>query len=159
MAKDKEWNDVRLLSFDLQTVEFAYSGDYTLSITCTDQISATGSFNLRFSRVSQDDGIGSTDDGSKTRTEEPANASVSSEREKHALGGNPHDEAEPFLRSILRHGHGRLAPSLSRLVGILRETLPVVTELEEIRRECGGVGVDVFAKAAGWYRMLYGDLR
>ena len=25
MSKEKKWNDVRLLSFDLQTVEFAYS--------------------------------------------------------------------------------------------------------------------------------------
>lgn len=25
MTKEKQWNDVRLLSFDLQTVEFAYS--------------------------------------------------------------------------------------------------------------------------------------
>lgn len=25
MAKEKQWQDVRLLSFDLQTVEFAYA--------------------------------------------------------------------------------------------------------------------------------------
>jgi mediator of RNA polymerase II transcription subunit 14 len=74
---------------------------------------------------------------------------------------NPHDDAEPFLRSLLLHGHGRLAASLNRVVGILRDTLPVVVELEAIRREeaVSGVGVDTFAKAAGWYRLLYGDLR
>ena len=26
MGKEKQWPDVRLISFDLQTVEFAYSG-------------------------------------------------------------------------------------------------------------------------------------
>jgi len=74
---------------------------------------------------------------------------------------NPHDDAEPFLRNVLRPGHGRLAPSLHRLVTILRETLPIVTVLEEIRQksEVDGHSVDVFAKAAGWYRLLYGDLR
>lgn len=77
---------------------------------------------------------------------------------------NPHDDAEPFLRNILRHGHGRLAPSLYRLVTLLRDTLPIVTILEEIRRS-GDLGkdgmppVDTFAKSAGWYRLLYGDLR
>jgi mediator of RNA polymerase II transcription subunit 14 len=74
---------------------------------------------------------------------------------------NPHDHAEPFLRHILRHGHGRLAPSLHRLVTLLRDTLPIVTELEEIRENCQreGQNVDTFAKAAGWYRLLYSDLR
>ncbi|KAG2737234.1 hypothetical protein P692DRAFT_20823867, partial [Suillus brevipes Sb2] len=32
MAKGKKWPDVRLLSFDLQTVEFAYASDYTVFI-------------------------------------------------------------------------------------------------------------------------------
>jgi mediator of RNA polymerase II transcription subunit 14 len=74
---------------------------------------------------------------------------------------NPHDNAEPFLRHILRHGHGRLAPSIHRLVTILRDTLPIVTELEEIREKSQheGQNIDTFAKAAGWYRLLYGDLR
>lgn len=74
---------------------------------------------------------------------------------------NPHDDAEPFLRNILRHGHGRLAPSLHRFVTILRDTLPIVAELEEIRlqSEKENRSVDAFAKAAGWYRLLYGDLR
>lgn len=73
---------------------------------------------------------------------------------------NPHDDAEPFLRNILRHGH-ELAPSLHRLVTLLRDTLPIVSELEEIRRQSENEGrsVDAFAKAAGWYRLLYGDLR
>lgn len=74
---------------------------------------------------------------------------------------NPHDDAEPFFRDILRQGHGRLAPSLHRLVTLLRETLPIVAELEAIRRdeEKKDRVVDTFPKTAGWYRLLYGDLR
>jgi mediator of RNA polymerase II transcription subunit 14 len=98
-----------------------------------------GNFDLRFSRCSHS-------------LSEPA-----SRRDLF----NPHDDAEPFLRNILRHGHGRLAPSLHRLVTILRETLPIVSVLEEIRQKSKAEGrsVDVFAKAAGWYRLLFGDLR
>jgi len=140
MAKDKKWNDVRLLSFDLQTVEFAYAGDFTVSISCTDQLlSADRTFDLRFSRAKCPDSL------------------LDSDR------FNPHEDAEPFMRNILRHGHGRLAPSLHRLVALLRDTLPIVVELEEIRKETEGDlrggSVDTFAKAAGWFRVLYGDLR
>jgi mediator of RNA polymerase II transcription subunit 14 len=52
---------------------------------------------------------------------------------------------------------------LHRLVALLRDTLPIVVELEEIRKESErqsrGGSVDTFAKAAGWFRVLYGDLR
>lgn len=100
------------------------------------------------------------------------------------------------MRSILKHGSsspssangngggtGALGTSLHRLVELLRDTLPVVVELEQIRREADAdaaasahaagkkgkgkqhdaganfVSVDTFAKAAGWYRILYGDSR
>ncbi|KII92020.1 hypothetical protein PLICRDRAFT_103790 [Plicaturopsis crispa FD-325 SS-3] len=131
MAKDKIYPDIRLLSFDLQTVEFAYAEDYTVSITCVDQLSPSGgSFDLRFSRCSAD---------------------------PHArpIKPNPHANAESFLHALLRHG--RLAPSLHRLVALLRDTLPIAVELEDIRTI--GEGVDTYTKAAGWYRVLYGDLR
>ncbi|KAF7375946.1 Mediator of RNA polymerase II transcription subunit 14 [Mycena sanguinolenta] len=144
MSKEKKWPDIRLLSFDLQTVAFAYVSvgsmavncellvltalkDYTVSISCEDQLSTGGNFDLRFSRC-----------------------------EPNADNFNPHDDAEPFLRNILRHGQGRLAPSLHRLVTFLRETLPIAVELEEIRQQSQGA-VDTFAKAAGWYRLLFGD--
>ncbi|KAG5652471.1 hypothetical protein H0H81_004879 [Sphagnurus paluster] len=115
--------------------------DYTVSISCEDQLSPMGgNFDLRFSRC---------------RTWEDGKV----EKEKDLF--NPHDDAEPFLRNILRHGHGRLAPSLHRLVTLLRDTLPIVTELEEIRQkgEQEGRSVDTFAKAAGWYRILDADRR
>ena len=72
---------------------------------------------------------------------------------------NPHEEAEPFLRHILKHGHGKLAQSLHRLVTLLRETLPIVVELDDIRREGAGKKLDIFAKSAGWYRLLYGNFK
>ena len=115
--------------------------DYTVSISCQDQLSPTGgNFDLDFSRIPSK-GTMSTND--------PADSF------------NPHEDAEPFLRDILRHGHGRLVPSLHRLVTRLRDTLPIVVELEVIRKEGRqrGRNLDIFAKAAGWYRLLYGDLR
>jgi hypothetical protein len=116
--------------------------DYTVSISCQDQLSPTGgNFDLDFSRIPPK--------GAATGTDDPADSF------------NPHEDAEPFLRDILRHGHGRLVPSLHRLVTRLRDTLPIVVELEVIRKEGKqrGRNLDIFAKAAGWYRLLYGDLR
>ncbi|KAG6920079.1 hypothetical protein DXG01_010147 [Tephrocybe rancida] len=142
MAKESSWDDVRLLSFDLQTVEFAYAQDYTVSISCEDQLSPMGgNFDLRFSRCQRQH--------------------AEQNRDKDQEFFNPHDDAEPFLRNILRHGHGRLAPSLHRLVTLLRDTLPIVAVLEELRQQGGqeGRSVDSFAKAAGWYRLLDIDLR
>ena len=74
---------------------------------------------------------------------------------------NPHEDAEPFLRDILRHAHGRLAPSLHCLVTMLRDTLSIVVVLEAIRQEAQkkGMILDVYPKAAGWYRLLYNDLK
>ncbi|KAF9070889.1 mediator complex subunit MED14-domain-containing protein [Rhodocollybia butyracea] len=141
MSKEKIWPDIRLLSFDLQTVEFAYAEDYTVFISCEDQLSLNGgNFYLRFSRTRSS--IGSMD------AHDPF---------------NPHEDAEQYLRNILTPGHGRLAPSLHRLVRLLRDTLPIATELEAIRRETereqSQSPIDTFAKAAGWYRLLFGDLK
>ena len=115
--------------------------DYTVSISCQDQLSPTGgNFDLDFSRIPPKGATGTSD---------PADSF------------NPHEDAEPFLRDILRHGHGRLVPSLHRLVTRLRDTLPIVVELEAIRKEGRqkARNLDIFAKAAGWYRLLYGDLK
>jgi mediator of RNA polymerase II transcription subunit 14 len=107
-----------------------------VSITCTDQLSPSGgSFELRFSRCQETESEGDDD----------ADA-----------GYNPHSESEPFFRNILRHGHGRLASSLHQLVCLLRDTLPMAAELEALRAEAEreGLHVMIFAKAAGWHRML-----
>jgi mediator of RNA polymerase II transcription subunit 14 len=83
---------------------------------------------------------------------------------EHALADyNPHEDAEPFLRNVL--GRGDLGPSLQRLVVLLRDTLPIASVLDEIRAEANnadggkGRGPDCFAKSAGWYRLMYSDLR
>lgn len=139
MSRHNHWTDVRLLSFDLQTVEFAYAGDYTLSINCTDQLSPTGgSYNLFFSRICDEQREQGQDDDDLY---------------------NPHEEIESYLHDSLRHGP--LAQRLQRLVRFLRDTLPVVVELEDIRSTAfkTGQNIDVFPKAAGWFRILYGDFR
>ena len=134
------WTDVRLISFDLQTVEFAYAQNYSVSLTCTDQLATNrSSYHLRFSRVLPDD-------------------LMQVDEELNALH-NPHEDAELYLCNLL--GHGKLSTALHRLVAVLRETLPIVTQLEEIRVKAAQQGhlVDTFAKSAGWFRILYGDLR
>ena len=88
MSSKYLWTDVRLISFDLQTVEFTYSADYSVSLTCTDELSSNrSSYHLRFSRVPPDD---FTDVGT----------------ELDALH-NPHEDAELFLCNLL--GHGKLS--------------------------------------------------
>ncbi|KAF8530531.1 mediator complex subunit MED14-domain-containing protein [Hysterangium stoloniferum] len=132
MAKTKRWDDVRLLSFDLQTVEFTYTTGYALSISCNQQ-SSGGSYQLKFSRISPS--------GSRTP------------------GVSLHDEATRFLRPLLRTG--RLATSLSEMVEMLRDTLPMALELETLTSgtSASASKVDVYPKACGWYRALLGDLR
>lgn len=108
-----------------------------MSISCQDQLSPLGgNFDLRFSRCGR--------------------LHTRHDRDNDQEFFNPHGDAEPYLRNILRHGHGRLAPSLHRLVTLLRDTLPIVTVLEDIRQESiqNSRSVDTFAKAAGWYRLL-----
>ncbi|EAU91571.2 hypothetical protein CC1G_02060 [Coprinopsis cinerea okayama7 len=135
MSKERGWKDIKLLSFDLQTVEFAYAPGYSVSITCENQLSIIGGkFDLRFTRHGDDD-------------------------QQDTF--NPHDDAEPYLSNILHHGHNRLASALESLVRILTDTLPIAVELESIRKESmeSGFFVDTFAKASGWYRILYPDLK
>jgi len=71
---------------------------------------------------------------------------------------NPHQEAEPYYRHILRYGHGKLAHSLHQLVTLLRETLPIVVELEKIRYG-NDTKLHAFSKSAAWYRLLYRNFK
>jgi mediator of RNA polymerase II transcription subunit 14 len=49
MAGAHAWPDVRLLSFDLQSVKFAYADEHTLAITCADPLAPdAGVYDLRF---------------------------------------------------------------------------------------------------------------
>lgn len=74
-------------------------------------------------------------------------------------GENPHADAEPYLRNLLKSG--KLTHCLNGVVEILRDTLPIVAQLEEFRAEAVANGelVSSFAKGAGWYRLLYGDFK
>lgn len=104
-----------------------------MSISCTDyQSPAGGAFELQFSQICSKDG----------------HANI-----------NPHHKVEAHLRPILRHDS--LVPSLHRLVTLLRDSLPIVAELEKFRQKSDrcSVAVDTFAKSAGWFRVIYGDMR
>ncbi|KAI0292502.1 mediator complex subunit MED14-domain-containing protein [Multifurca ochricompacta] len=107
MAKEKQWEDVRLLSFDLQTVEFTYASDYTLSISCKDQLLTGGSYHLHFGRLH-----------------------LPAQDEAHHHRPNPHSKAEPFFHALLRHG--RLADALPAMVSVLRDTVPILEVLTHI---------------------------
>ncbi|KAH8828132.1 MED14-domain-containing protein [Flagelloscypha sp. PMI_526] len=147
MAENTQWSDVRLLSFDLQTVQFVYAQDYTVLVAYENPDDFTSSrFHLRFSRL---------------KPEQEAQGMVVDQPQ-----GNPHTDAEPFLRNILIRGHGRLASSVHRLVSILRDTLPLLEELERMAETWNTrphrtlhTMVDTLPKAAGWYRLVYGDSR
>jgi mediator of RNA polymerase II transcription subunit 14 len=163
MAENTQWSDVRLLSFDLQTVQFVYAQvcdflgylyfvrliwpqDYTVLVAYENPDDFTSSrFHLRFSRLKPEQAQGMVVDQPQ---------------------GNPHTDAEPFLRNILIRGHGRLASSVHRLVSILRDTLPLLEELERLAETWNTrphrtlhTMVDTLPKAAGWYRLVYGDSR
>ena len=114
-------------------MEFAYASDYIVSITYQP---LGGAYELYFSRATDED--------------------VEEQLESRY---NPHEDVEPFLRNMLQHG--KLAVSFHALVSLLRDTLPIVVELEEIRVNATkrGENVEIFPKAAGWYRILFGDLR
>ncbi len=124
-----------------------------MAITCADQLlsSSSSSYDLAFSRVPQ-----------KKRLRLDVDPFTTSDDNDDAMD-NPHEDSEPFLRHVLRQGP-RLSSSLHQLVLLLRNTLPVVCVLESIRKatvsgrdkDAQAVGVDTFAKAAGWFRILYG---
>jgi mediator of RNA polymerase II transcription subunit 14 len=80
--------------------------DYTLSISCKDQLLTGGSYCLQFGRL-------------------PVTAAAA-----HDTRPNSHAEAEHFLHALLRQG--RLADALPALVSILRDTVPVLEVLTRI---------------------------
>ena len=81
---------------------------------------------------------------------------------------NPHEDEGPYSRHVLRQG-SQLASSLSQLIQLLRDNLPLVCAVDAMRREAEAgkdaaaavkvAGLDFYPKAAGWYRISYGDSR
>lgn len=143
-----------------------------MSITCTNQLSASGgTYNLRFSRIP------STPSTAASDSQLPFSSSSTSSSRAY----NPHTDAEAFFQTLLRQG--KLGATLPSLVSILRDTVPVVEVLEEIRAEVDQtdpdamdvdtshdangkskdmgdgtrrlIDVDTFAKAAGWWRLSF----
>ena len=177
MPKLRGWTDVRLLSFDLQTVEFAYSRvcryywargfmwaadsspnqDYALSITCSE-----GSYLFSFWRC--DAPSSDTGQAGISRTETSPEPGDGTDMDVDGTPPpaapparrNAHEDSEQFIKSLLKDDH--LSASVFDLVRFLRETIGIVEELERIEEE-GSDKVEVLVKAAGWYRILYSNAR
>ena len=117
---------------------------------------AGGSFSLHFSRIAS--------------TTPPATASSSATgfTSTSRRSYNPHSDAEPFFINLLRTN--RISACLPSLVGILRNTVPIIEVLEEIRSAADAAmdlsgadeanwswaDVDTFPKAVGWWRASFG---
>ncbi|KAG9124238.1 mediator complex subunit [Ceratobasidium sp. 392] len=143
MHKTMQWNDVKLLSSDLQQVVFQYFQDYTLSIrwrpaaietgasssTLQEQNDA-GSYELSFSRLGK---------GEHTP-------------EVPALW-NPHSDLEEHFTRRLQDDLA--AGDIASFASLLRDSLPVLLEVERVAK-AGTINgrIDVFYKAVGWYRIL-----
>ncbi|KAH7102870.1 MED14-domain-containing protein [Auriculariales sp. MPI-PUGE-AT-0066] len=148
MAKEREWTDVRLLSFDLQTVEFAYAAGYAVTINCTgDLLSAgPGTYSLRFRAFGP---VAAREGGCDPEDED-------------AERPNPHADMASLLENKMCSSGVRI------LVELLRASLPVVLELERIRAESwvsdisgtrASPVMDVVAKSCSWFRVLYSGRR
>ncbi|KDQ15248.1 hypothetical protein BOTBODRAFT_31903 [Botryobasidium botryosum FD-172 SS1] len=151
LREENGWEDVRILSFDLQRVQFSYYSNYAIFIrwlpppsTPPSDPSLRGSYDMTFSRVPP--------------SLPAASAMVLDDDKK-----NPHQDAAPFFSSRLQDGLGNATAfgrSIRELVVLLRDTLPVLTALEQIRSvimSSGGTSpkIEVLIKGASWYQILY----
>ncbi|KAF8305241.1 MED14-domain-containing protein [Clavulina sp. PMI_390] len=156
ISRLKGYEDVRLLSFNLLTIEFTYHSDFVATIEYIPStlllqpgLLPTGSFQTSFSRL-------------------PASAS------KRRHGGltedrifNPHQEIASFLSPRLIEGNAEQTQQTVReFVLLLRSTLPVLQELESIRRDIALARrkspskpkTSIVYKGAAWFRILYNTL-
>jgi len=161
MAKNPKWDDVRLLAFYL-SVEFAYAAVcFSLPIfRCMPRLHASpiGLLSIhklhrptiRNGRVIRPPLL-PMPTRSRDQKIPPASTTKTTTMKCYSI--------HTTTQNLSSCDTSRTA--LRRLVGLLRETLPIVAELEDmrVRTEREGEGLDTFAKAAGRYRMLYGDLR
>ena len=126
--------------------------DYTVSIKSMNTDAGSSSYELSFSRVRK-----------RSRM-----TSLSVPLDTHGQDElyNPHEEARQYFQSILRLGP-LLSASFHQLVETLRGTLPIVCTINTLQERADS-GTDLEArstrvwhvsKAAGWYRILYGDSR
>ena len=155
MPTVKGWKDVRILSFDLQTVEFAYYQDYAISIT-----SVEGNYRLSFSRCSLPGSKlpeGSTPHGSSMDIDAPSLPSSQSQSQSQSQTAQPlhsqtpsqsqssrgqtarpddstrrnaHEDSAHFAQELLKDE--RLGPSVFEMIGFLRSTVGIVEALDAI---------------------------
>lgn len=150
MPSVKGWSDVHILSFDLQTVEFAYFQDYSMSIT-----SVEGTYRLSFSRCSLPK---SKTEGTFKGKETTSPMKLDNPTPPTLLRRNAHADCVCFARSLLKDD--RLGASVYELISFLRNSVGIVEVLDAIEdAECqaGKARFDVLVKAAGWWRLRYGD--
>ncbi|KAG8791790.1 mediator complex subunit, partial [Serendipita sp. 399] len=120
MPDKKGWKDVRILSFDLQTVEFAYCRDYSLSITSVD-----GIYRLSFSRCAPPP----SNDESNKMVVDTAESSLNPSDPRR----NAHEDCTKYAQELLKDD--RLGASVFELVGFLRSTVNVVEMLDILEEE------------------------
>ncbi|KAG8988548.1 mediator complex subunit [Tulasnella sp. JGI-2019a] len=126
------WDDIRILSFDLQRVVFAYHSVYTVIIewvplSARPDGKSNGAYEMEFGVVP-----GRTD------------------------GINPHQALSSSLSSTLRTEASRsMEKAVEGLIWVLRDTLKVLLAVQQVKREAHG-RVTLLFKSATWYRCLYG---
>ncbi|KIM23398.1 hypothetical protein M408DRAFT_27956 [Serendipita vermifera MAFF 305830] len=167
MPSAKRWKDVKILSFDLQTVKFAYYQDYAVSVT-----SVEGNYQLSFFRCSPaGSNMVKANDSPSRGTSMDVDASPShtqATRQGQSTQRNAHEDTARFAQELLKDE--RLGTSVFEMVGFLRSTVGIVEALDLI--ESGAVvssnstgtpgkakvhscQFDVLVKAAGWWRIQY----
>ena len=154
MPDRKGWRDVRILSFDLQTVEFAYYQNYSLSIT-----SVEGLYRLSFSRVPP---AVTAQPFTRTDTLDVMDVSQDDTTDgEPPYVRNAHEDSSRFAQHLLKDD--RLGSSVFELVGFLRLTIGIVEMLDTLVLDDSGPSTTpmkraqfvVVVKAAGWWRLQY----
>ncbi|KIO18827.1 hypothetical protein M407DRAFT_11687 [Tulasnella calospora MUT 4182] len=129
----RQWPDIRILRFNLQSVEFVYHSTYTLAIQWVPPSEAgdqsEGTYAMDFGILSKDGVRGQP---------------------------NPHQDVAISLSKRLHVDASRsMAFAVERLIMILRDSLPVLLALQTVKQESAG-RISMFTKSAAWYRLLFG---
>ncbi|KAG8864594.1 mediator complex subunit [Tulasnella sp. 330] len=128
----RRWDDIRIISFDLQRVVFTYHSVYTVVIewvppSVRSDGQSNGAYEMEFGLVPD-----------------------------AADQVNPHQDVASFLSSTLRSQATRsMTKAVEGLIWVLRDTLKVLLAVQQVKREARG-RVTLLFKSATWYRLLYG---
>jgi len=156
MSRQKEYEDVQLLSFNLLAIEFTYQSDYVGLIEYNPpslvlQPGATPcTFQVSFSCLSP--AILSRAHGLRGDAVRPIPAE------------NPHQQLVSHLAPRIIEGDQELTRSaVQEFIVLLRSTLPLLLELETIKSDINiarskipsSPSVIIVLKGAAWYRIMY----